>query len=91
MWVNAEEAGACGRTARRWISPGFTLGVGIDKHGAAALAERFGKFRGELMAGDDFNVLAGESPGKQAAGVPAEPVVTPQRIAVADDEAVMVA
>ena len=60
--------------------------VGIDKHSAAALAKSLGKFRGELMAGDDFNILAGEGLGKQTAGVPAKPIVTPQWIAVADDQ-----
>jgi hypothetical protein len=63
-----------------------TFGISIDKHGAAALAERLGKFRGELMAGDDFDVLAGERLGEQAAGMPAKRVISPQRIAVADDK-----
>jgi hypothetical protein len=63
-----------------------TFRVGIDKHGVGALAERLGKFRGELMAGDDFDVLAGERLGKQAAGVPAKRVITSQGIAVADDQ-----
>ena len=66
--------------------PRLALSVGVDKYGAAALAERLGKFRSELMAGDNLGVLAGERLGKQTAGMPAEPVVTPQRIAVADDE-----
>jgi hypothetical protein len=66
--------------------PRVTLSVSVNKHGAAALAKRLGKFRSELMAGDNLSVLASELPGNQAAGVPAEPVVTPQRIPVADDE-----
>jgi hypothetical protein len=64
----------------------FALGVGVDKHHATELAKRLGKFRGELMAGEDFRVLAGKHLGKQTAGVPAEPVITPQRVAVADDK-----
>jgi len=51
-----------------------------------ALTEGLGKFGGELMAGDDFHLPAGESLGEQAAGVPAKRVITPQRIAVADDK-----
>ncbi len=66
--------------------PRITLRIGIDKHGATALAERLGKLWGKLMAGDNRGVLAGERLDKQAAGVPAEPVVTPQRIAKADNE-----
>jgi hypothetical protein len=64
----------------------LTLRVGVDKDGAAALAEGFGKFRGELMASDNFNVLAGERLSQQAAGMPAKGVITSQRIAVTDDE-----
>jgi hypothetical protein len=66
--------------------PRRTLRVGVNKHGAAALAKRLGKFRSELMAGDNLGVLASELPGNQAAGVPAEPVITPQWIPVSDDE-----
>ena len=64
----------------------LAVGVGVDKHRAAALAEGLGKFRGKLMAGDDFHVLAGERLGKQAAGVPAKRIITPQWVAVADDQ-----
>jgi hypothetical protein len=64
----------------------LALGVGVDKHRAVALTEGLGKFGGELMAGDDFHLPAGESLGEQAAGVPAKRVITPQRIAVADDK-----
>jgi hypothetical protein len=64
----------------------LALGVGVDKHHAAALAKGLGKFRGELMAGDGFRVLAGERLGKQAAGVPAKCIVTSQWVAVADDK-----
>jgi hypothetical protein len=63
-----------------------TLCVGVYKHGAAALAERLGEFRSELMAGDSLDVLSGKRLGKQVAGVPAEPVVAPHRIPVADDK-----
>jgi len=52
-----------GRTAMDFAR--LTLGVGVDKDGAAALAEGFGKFRSKLMAGDDFDVLAGESRGSR--------------------------
>jgi hypothetical protein len=64
----------------------LTLSVGVDKHGAAALTERFGKFGGELMAGDNFGVLAHECLGEQTAGVPANRVIAPQRITVADNQ-----
>ena len=66
--------------------PRITLSIGIDKHGATALAERLGKLWGKLMAGDNRGVLAGERLGKQAAGMPTEPVIASQRIAVTDDE-----
>jgi hypothetical protein len=66
--------------------PRAALRVGVNKHGAPRLAKRLGEFRSELMAGDNLGVLASEFPGKQAAGVPAEPVITPQRIPIADDE-----
>jgi len=57
VWVNDEDAGAWGRTARRWISPGLPSASASDKHGAAALAERFGKFGRKLMADNDFDFL----------------------------------
>jgi hypothetical protein len=63
----------------------LTLSVGVDKHGAAAQAKSRGELRSELMAGNDLDGLAGERLGKQAAGVPAEPVITPQRISVANN------
>ena len=66
--------------------PRRALSVGVNKHRTAAPAERLGKFRGELMAGDNLGVVAGERLGKQTAGVPAKPVITPQGIAVADDK-----
>jgi hypothetical protein len=37
---------------------GLAFHVSIDKYGAAALAEGFGKFRSKLMAGDNFDVAA---------------------------------
>jgi hypothetical protein len=64
----------------------LALGVGIDKDSVAALAKGLGKFRGELMAGDDFNILAGEGLGKQTAGMPAKRIVTPQWVAVTDNK-----
>jgi hypothetical protein len=64
----------------------LALRIGVDKHGAAALAERLGKFRGELVAGDNLGVLASELLTKQMAGVPAEPVITPQGISVANNQ-----
>jgi hypothetical protein len=60
--------------------------VGVDKHGAPRLAKRLGKLRGELMAGDNLGVIASECLSKQAASVPAKPVVAPQGIPVADDK-----
>ena len=64
----------------------FTFGIGIDENGLAALAERFGEFRGKLMAGDHLNIMTSELAGNQAASVPAESVVASQRISVADDQ-----
>jgi hypothetical protein len=66
--------------------PRLTLGVGINKHGATALAKRLGKFRSKLVARDNLGILASKLPGKQTADVPAEPVITPQWIPVTDDE-----
>ena len=66
--------------------PRFTFRIGIDENGLAALAERFGEFRGKLMAGDHLNIMTSEFAGNQAASVPAESVVASQRISVADDE-----
>jgi hypothetical protein len=62
------------------------LRVGVDKHRAARLAEGLGKFRSELVASDYFRALVGERLGKQSAGLPAEPIITPQRITIADDK-----
>jgi hypothetical protein len=67
-------------------TPRLTQRVGVDKHGEPRLAERLGKFRSELMAGDNFSVLAGKSLGKRTAGVPPESVITSQRIPIADDK-----
>jgi hypothetical protein len=64
----------------------LALRVGVNKHGALRLAEPLGKFRGELMAGDYLGVLAGQLLRQQTASVPAESVIAPQRIAVADDK-----
>jgi hypothetical protein len=64
----------------------LTLGIGVDKDGASALAETFGKFRRKLMAGTDFNVFSGKPLSQQTAGVPAQRVVTSQGVAVADDK-----
>jgi len=64
----------------------LAFSIGINKHGAARLAERFGELRGKLMAGDDFSVVAGKFLGNHAASVPAESVVASQRIPVADDQ-----
>jgi len=66
--------------------PRLTLGIGIDENGLAALAERFGEFRGKLMAGDHLNIMTSEFASNQAASVPAESVVAAQRISVADDQ-----
>lgn len=65
---------------------GFTISVSVDEHRASALAEGFGKFGGKLVAGYDLNILTEECLGKHTAGVPAEPVVTAQRIPVTDDK-----
>ena len=64
----------------------LTLGIGVDKHGAAALAERFGKFGRKLMAGNDFDFLPRKRLSQQSAGMPPQRVVTSQRIAVANDK-----
>jgi hypothetical protein len=37
-----------------------TLTVGVKEHRESEPAKAFGNFRGELMAGDDLDVLAGE-------------------------------
>ncbi len=63
----------------------LAFGVSVDKDGAAALAQAFGKFRGKLMAGNDFDVLASKLLGEQEAGMPAQRIIAPQWIAVADD------
>jgi hypothetical protein len=62
------------------------LGVGIDKHGAGRLAEPLGKFRGKLVAGDDFHVLAGKCLDNQSASVKPKPIIAAQRVTVTDDE-----
>jgi len=86
LCVNAEDAGHCGVNIPAMDIPGSPSASASINTAVAALAEWLGKFRGELMAGDDFDVLAGERPGKQAAGVPAKRVITSQGIAVADDQ-----
>jgi hypothetical protein len=55
----------------------LAFSVSVDKDGAPAFAKRFGKFRRKLMAGNDFNVLAGKRFSQQSAGVPPQRVITP--------------
>jgi hypothetical protein len=64
----------------------LNLSVGVNEHRPARPAERLGEFRSELVAGDNLGVMAGERLGKQAASVPAEPVIAPQGVPVADDK-----
>ncbi len=66
--------------------PRFTFRIGIDENSLARLAERFGEFRGKLMAGDHLNITTSEFAGNHAAGMPAESVVAAQGISVADDQ-----
>ncbi|MGD0221609.1 MAG: hypothetical protein ABSF71_04675 [Terriglobia bacterium] len=63
----------------------LSLSGGIDKHGAAAMAERLGKLGRKLMTGNDPDALAGKCLGKQSAGVPAKAVVAPQRVTISYD------
>ena len=68
---------------------GLAFSVSVEKDGTLHLAERFGKFGGELVAGDNFDVEPRNGFGKQVAGLPPKRIITAQRISVTDDECVV--
>jgi len=66
--------------------PRHSLNISIDEHRARVLAESLCQFRRKLVTGNDLCALADELLSKQPPGVPAETVITAQRVSVAYDE-----
>jgi hypothetical protein len=66
--------------------PGLGPGDGVDQHHQRRLGDVDGQLGGELVAGQDSGAGQAGVGGQPAGGVPADPVVTAQRVAVADDQ-----
>jgi hypothetical protein len=62
------------------------VGGRVDQHDERRPADIGGQLGGELVAGQDLGIREPGVGGQQAGGVPADPVVGAQGVAVADDQ-----
>src|ERR1019366_2967385 len=78
--------GGCGVNLAAMDLARTSPGVRVEEDRELAAAERLGDFRRELVAGHYFHLTARERRDQIPGYMPAEPVITAQRIPVTDNQ-----